>query len=803
MNRFQREVASLTLEQEKKVLKEIKSEYEKAVSEINDKVAQLIGRLQNEPENASSIIYQLNYQSAIRGQIGAILDNLKANNFTSIQDYLKTCYEDGFVGTFYDLQKQGLPIIFPIDQEQMVRAIVHDTKLSENLYNKLGQDVNDLKKNISSTISRGISTNDSYSNISRNIRIVGDTYSNKAYRIARTEGHRITQEATHDAQMNAKDAGADIVKQWDAALDSKTRPAHRALDGQIKEIDEAFEYGGHKAMYPGGFGVGGLDINCRCVIIQRAKWAIDDEDDNFTKWDGVNKELLNLKSKNYEQFKKSYQKMVDDNNSLNDVTNRLLEKAKKAETGITKDLQEIIGSTNGTIDYDVGNGKTALDFKLKGGGSLKRKITSDFVTGVDLDDIEKSIYDNVRYTDLVDKDLLVDDYVKIQKQLEDKGYKIVRVKNTFDNPNSAYRGLNTVVEDPNGYKFELQFHTPESIEIKEKVHVLYEQFRLDSTSTAEKIRLNNEMLKISQSLPDIKNASAIKNYNMLKGESPIPVVFNERAKLTLDNLPSYFTTSTANKKKFQEFVNTINNAENANPRVVELYSKLGEMENVDRNGILTKLKFSSNGNAVSQKWRSLSGELVEVNISLNPDNVSTNIHELAHLIDVYNRPNSRLYGSFTSEYLDDFVKVLKESGSGMGEEINDIFKNVKNSYKDIQTKYVEMFRKEVKEMGVSYIPKLQKKYHTLIEKAMRDVGTGGLEDIYDALSGGQYQNNGTVKFGHGPKYYAYTENKISEIFANYCELSITSPDLIEALKRDKPKLVEYLDSIIDKMLKGR
>lgn len=553
MNRFQREVASLTLEQEKKVLKEIKSEYEKAVSEINDKVAQLIGRLQNEPENASSIIYQLNYQSAIRGQIGAILDNLKANNFTSIQDYLKTCYEDGFVGTFYDLQKQGLPIIFPIDQEQMVRAIVHDTKLSENLYNKLGQDVNDLKKNISSTISRGISTNDSYSNISRNIRIVGDTYSNKAYRIAKTEGHRITQEATHDAQIKAKDAGADIVKQWDAALDGRTRPAHRALDGQIKEIDEAFEYGGHKAMYPGGFGVGGLDINCRCVIIQRAKWAIDDEDDNFTKWDGVNKELLNLKSKNYEQFKKSYQKMVDDNNSLNDVTNRLLEKAKKAETGITKDLQEIIGSTNGTIAYDVGNGKTALDFRLKGGGSLKRKITSDFVTGVDLDDIEKSIYDNVRYTDLVDKDLLVDDYVKIQKQLEDKGYKIVRVKNTFDNPNSAYRGLNTVVEDPNGYKFELQFHTPESIEIKEKVHVLYEQFRLDSTSTAEKIRLNNEMLKISQSLPDIKNASAIKNYNMLKGESPIPVVIDEVfEEITKDSYGDFVRNATFNVIDFDE-----------------------------------------------------------------------------------------------------------------------------------------------------------------------------------------------------------------------------------------------------------
>ena len=244
-------------------------------------------------------------------------------------------------------------------------------------------------------------------------------------------------------------------------------------------------------------------------------------DMSFTKWDGVNRELLELKPKNYEAFKKAYRKMVEDNNSLNDVTNRLLTNAKKAEPGITKDLQKILKDTHGTIGYDVGNGKTALDFRLKGGDSLKRKITSDFTKGVDLDYIEAHVYDNVRYTDLVDSKHFVDDYIKVQNRLESEGYKIVRVKNTLGDKTAAYRGLNTVVESPDGYKFELQFHTPESIDIKERVHKLYEKQRLDSTSAADKARLNAEMIEISSSLPDIKNIDAIKPFDTFKGEKAI------------------------------------------------------------------------------------------------------------------------------------------------------------------------------------------------------------------------------------------------------------------------------------------
>ena len=93
-------------------------------------------------------------------------------------------------------------------------------------------------------------------------------------RIARTEGHRINQAAQFDAQTEARERGADIVKQWCATLDGATRETHQELDGQIREIDEPFEVEGMEAMYPGDFGDPAEDINCRCTLLERARWAL-------------------------------------------------------------------------------------------------------------------------------------------------------------------------------------------------------------------------------------------------------------------------------------------------------------------------------------------------------------------------------------------------------------------------------------------------------------------------------------------------------------------------------------------------
>ena len=67
-------------------------------------------------------------------------------------NYLQDCYSSGFIGAMYDLHGQGIPLIMPIDQKAMVKAVQTDSKISKGLYTKLGKDVGDLKKRITSEV---------------------------------------------------------------------------------------------------------------------------------------------------------------------------------------------------------------------------------------------------------------------------------------------------------------------------------------------------------------------------------------------------------------------------------------------------------------------------------------------------------------------------------------------------------------------------------------------------------------------------------------------------------------------------
>ena len=139
MNKYQKEVQKRILKNERAIIKELESIYEQALNDIMAQITLLQAR--KDTQNLQSIIYQVEYQKALKTQISAILDQLHNNEFNSISEYLTKCYEEGWIGTLYDLQNQGIPLIFPIDQDQIVKAIQVNTKLSKNLYDDLGIDI--------------------------------------------------------------------------------------------------------------------------------------------------------------------------------------------------------------------------------------------------------------------------------------------------------------------------------------------------------------------------------------------------------------------------------------------------------------------------------------------------------------------------------------------------------------------------------------------------------------------------------------------------------------------------------------
>lgn len=645
MKNYEKEVLKARLDAEANELKHLKAIYNKASEDIikkieisNGKINVLLSNWDNLTEEEKSIyqsqIYQRDFQKSLKSQIDGFLKDLNGKQYATITEYMEDCYKNGYLGAMYSIHKQGIPIVSPIDQKKVTKAMFTDSAISKKLYTRLGEDVELLKKRIANNLSRGIATASEYSVIARNIAADSNVGFNRAMRITRTEGNRISNESAYDASMSAKDKGADVVKSWDAALDGRTRESHRRVDGEIRELDEKFSNG---MMFPSDSAGGAAEVvNCRCALLQRAKWALDED------------ELQTLKDR--------------------------------------------------AAFYGLDKTESFQDFQKK--------------------------------------------YIKAA----------------------------------------------------------------EAENVASKATLKTK---------ETVEAAAKK-------------VYKEGVKLDISNFSPAFTTK-SEAKYTQKLVDYVNNLEGSNPAVLKLYNSIGKIEKFDDMGIDFKISHASS-HAVSTRSY-YSGKIAEVKLTipkLSGENlagqVNTTLHENMHLIDMMlkEKPDST-NGKWFSAASSSLVDTFKKTDESIGDEIKALFAAHDKKHKAIVEKLRESYNKEHEKLVQKYLPngvwgeganykeyqKQQKKLHKLIFDEQRDYesrnimggGIGNLQDIYDALSGGEFREKGIVKYGHGRSYYRNSENRILETIANYGSLSVTRPDLVEMLRKDKPELTAALDDLIEEMVK--
>lgn len=354
MKKWEKEILQKQNSDQIAVLKKLKKAYQTAISDVEGKIQVLQSR-----DQTQSVIHQKQYQEALLKDLKNVYGKMNSNWYSDMSGYLEDCYENGFYQTMYSLHNEGIPLIFPFNQKEAIHAAAQTgdgIKLSKKLYS----DVDALTTLTRREITKGIAMNSSYADIARAIEKKGEATLNQAYRIARTESHRIHEKVKFKTINQAVDKGADIVKQWDSTIDRRTRRSHAALDGQLREIDQPFKSPttGHTAMYPGGFGIASEDIHCRCVVLQRARWALDKSElyKHVGNLDGMTDNQLNelaskmgvskadlikksngvimsngtirhtIKAQNYNQFKKKYQ------------TKEKIQKAKEAAQAAVKSI---------------------------------------------------------------------------------------------------------------------------------------------------------------------------------------------------------------------------------------------------------------------------------------------------------------------------------------------------------------------------------------------------------------------------------------------------------------------------------
>ena len=300
MNKRQKEIYGLSLDEEKALMKQLEQNYINALADIKVKIK----KLQEMPDTQSRA-YQIEFQKHLEDEINGYLAILESNNVQSIEDYYRLCYENGFIGNAYALQSYNVGVIAPINQDDVINATMMSAD-GVKLSTKIAGNTALLKKQVVQEIQRGFSVAMPFADIARNISARGQADMNRAMRIARTEGNRIYNKSAVDYANVARDAGCDIVKQWVAVLDGRTRESHQAVDGEWVEQDAKFSNGLRYPCDPNGSAA--EIVNCRCKVAYLPRWYVE-KNSSRQRRDNETDEIIECR--NYAEFKEKYLSVSD------------------------------------------------------------------------------------------------------------------------------------------------------------------------------------------------------------------------------------------------------------------------------------------------------------------------------------------------------------------------------------------------------------------------------------------------------------------------------------------------------------
>jgi HK97 family phage portal protein len=120
------------------------------------------------------------------------------------------------------------------------------------------------KQAIRDALAEGLLEGEGIPELTKRIADIGAFGDSRAELIARTETVAVTNGAQVQSMSRwAAENGGTVTKRWLSAGDGRVRPAHRALNGEVRGIDEAFSNGLQHPAEP----------NCRCTTVMSLEEA--------------------------------------------------------------------------------------------------------------------------------------------------------------------------------------------------------------------------------------------------------------------------------------------------------------------------------------------------------------------------------------------------------------------------------------------------------------------------------------------------------------------------------------------------
>jgi len=251
---------------EKKFIGNVTKAYQVALDDIGQRLDTLYGKYSVDGKlsietmsvaDRNKVSRLKNQYSLIEKDIGKVTSGLSSQIEDTVGDVYKINYDDGvrMIGV-----EAGQSYAFDmINRQAVYKASVSDL-------GKLALESNEIaiKQNLKRSITTSIVQGESIQTMKKRIQNDLETNANNAVRIARTETGRVMNEARYDLMGEAEKAGIVMDKVWLAKDDDRTRPSHRAMNGERVAIDKKFSNGLMKPLDPSG--PASEVINCRCTM---------------------------------------------------------------------------------------------------------------------------------------------------------------------------------------------------------------------------------------------------------------------------------------------------------------------------------------------------------------------------------------------------------------------------------------------------------------------------------------------------------------------------------------------------------
>lgn len=204
----------------------------------------------------------------LKSQIAEEYANVNRTALAYINGNLPEVYAINYNDIGAELDDKVKGYSFELVDAQTVKNLA--TKDETLLPYKYLNGVNDVRWNtqkVNAAVLQGILQGESIPNLAKRLMGVTDMNKVSAIRNARTAVTGAECKGRQDSYEKATQDGINLKREWIAAIDYRTRHAHRLLDGQLADVDKPFKSELGDIMFPGDPSADPANVyNCRCTI---------------------------------------------------------------------------------------------------------------------------------------------------------------------------------------------------------------------------------------------------------------------------------------------------------------------------------------------------------------------------------------------------------------------------------------------------------------------------------------------------------------------------------------------------------